>query len=127
MLDGGILILRVVIGIVMVRHGVYKFQKKSFLDKKWKEEFGFPKGSVLLNGIVQVACGLAILGGIFSRLAALILIINMLVATYVSIWKHREPFLSSPEGKGWDINFVLIGALVALVFLGDGTWSLDPW
>jgi len=125
--DWGILILRVVVGIVMVRHGVYKFQKKSFFDKKWKDEFGFPKGSVLLNGIVQTACGLSIIGGVFSRLAAAILIINMLVATYVSIWKHREPFLSSPEGKGWDINFALIGALVALVFLGDGMWSLAPW
>jgi uncharacterized membrane protein YphA (DoxX/SURF4 family) len=51
----------------------------------------------------------------------------MVVATWVSIWKHREPFLSTPEGKGWDVNFLLIGALIALIFLGSGEWSLIGW
>jgi uncharacterized membrane protein YphA (DoxX/SURF4 family) len=73
---------------------------------------------------LQVACGLAIIGGVFSRLAALILLLIMLVATYISIVKHHEPFLSTTAGKGWDINFLLIGSLIALIFLGDGKWAL---
>jgi len=85
------------------------------------------KNYVLLTGIVQVVCGLAIIGGVLSRVAALILLAVMLVATYVSIGKHHEPFLSTPEGKGWDINFLLMGSLVALIFLGDGKWSLVGW
>ena len=127
MADVGILILRVVLGIVMILHGVYKFQKKSFFDQKWREDYGFPRVSVLLTGIVQVACGLAIIGGVFSRLAALILFMVMLVATYISIGKHHEPFLSTPDGKGWDINFLLMGSLIALIFLGDGKWALAGW
>jgi putative oxidoreductase len=127
MTDVAILILRVVLGIVIILHGVYKFQKKSFLDQKWREDYGFPRGSVLLSGILQVACGLAITGGVFSRLAALILLLIMLVATYVSIGKHHEPFLSTPDGKGWDINFLLIGSLIVLIFLGDGKWALAGW
>ncbi len=124
MTDVAILILRVVLGIVIMLHGVYKFQKKSFFDKLWREDYGFPKGSVLLTGILQVVCGLAIIGGVFSRLAALILLLVMLVATYISIGKHHEPFLSTPDGKGWDINFLLIGSLIVLIFLGDGKWAL---
>ena len=127
MTDVAILILRVALGIVIVLHGVYKFQKKSFLDQKWQEDYGFPRGSVVLTGILQVACGLAIFGGVFSRLAALILLLIMLVATYVSIGKHHEPFLSTPDGKGWDINFLLIGSLLTLIFLGDGKWALAGW
>ena len=124
MVDVGVLILRVTLGIVLIPHGVYKFQKKQFFDKKWREEYGLPVGSVLLTGIVQVAGGLAIILGVYSSLAALIQVLVMLVATWVSIWKHREPFLSTPEGKGWDVNFLLIGALIALIFLGSGEWSL---
>jgi putative oxidoreductase len=125
MVDLGILILRVAVGIVMVAHGIPKiFWKRKVFNKKWKEEYGFPLGSVILTGIVQVVGGLAILVGIFTSLSALILTLNMLVAAYVSIWPHGEPFLSTPEGKGWDINLLLIGALIALIFFGDGNWSL---
>jgi len=51
----------------------------------------------------------------------------MLVATYISIAKHHEPFLSTPDGKGWDINLLLMGSLIALIFLGDGKWALAGW
>ena len=124
MADVGVLILRLALGIVLIPHGVYKFQKKQFFDKKWREEYGLPVGSVLLTGIVQVAGGLAIILGVYSSLVALIQVLVMVVATWVSIWKHREPFLSTPEGKGWDVNFLLIGALITLIFLGSGEWSL---
>ncbi|GAG72683.1 unnamed protein product [marine sediment metagenome] len=128
MVDMGILILRIAVGVVMVAHGVPKlFWKRKVFNKKWREEYGFPLGSVILTGIVQVAGGLAILVGVFTSLSALILALNMVVAVYVSIWKHGEPFLSTPEGKGWDVNFLLIGALTALIFFGDGTWSLVGW
>ena len=127
MIDVGILILRISLGIVLIPHGVYKFQKKEFFDKKWREEYGLPLGSVLLTGIIQIVGGLAIILGIFPRLSALIQILVMLVATWVSIAKHDEPFLSTPEGKGWDFNFLLIGALIALVLLGSGEWFLLGW
>lgn len=127
MFDIGMLILRFSLGIVLIPHGVYKFQKKQFFDKKWKEEYSLPVGSVLLTGIVQILGGAAIILGIFPRLSAVIQIVVMLVATWVSIWKHDEPFLSTPEGKGWDVNLLLIGALLALIFLGSGSWSLYGW
>ena len=66
-------------------------------------------------------------GGVFTRVAALILLPIMLVATYVSIANHHEPFLSTREGKGWDINLLLTGSVIALIFLGDGKWSLVGW
>lgn len=125
--DIAILILRVVLGVVITLHGIYKFQNKQLFDKKWQEDYGFPRGSVLLSGILQVAGGLAIIGGVYGRLAAGILFLLMVVATYISIGKHHEPFLSSPDGKGWDINFLLAGALLALIFLGDGKWALAGW
>jgi len=128
MVDVGILILRISVGIVMVAHGLPKiFWKRELFNKKWKKEYGFPLGSVILTGIVQVVGGLAIIVGIFTQLSSLILALNMLVATYISIWKHDEPFLSTPEGKGWDVNFLLVGALITLVLLGGGTWSLGRW
>ena len=128
MIELAILILRVSVGIVMAAHGVPKiFWKRELFNKKWKKEYGFPLGSVILTGILQVVGGLAIIVGVYTSIAALLLALNMLVATYISIWNHREPFLSTPEGKGWDVNFLLIANLIALIFLGDGMWSLNGW
>ena len=128
MIDLAILILRVVAGIVIVAHSLPKlFWKRKVLDKKWHQDYGFPIGSVLFTGVIQAAGGLAIIAGVFTQFAALILVLNMLVATYISIWVHREPFPSTPEGKGWDINFLLIGALIALILLGDGMLSVMGW
>ena len=81
MIDVGILILRISLGIVLIPHGVYKFQKKEFFDKKWREEYGLPLGFVLLTGIIQIVGGLVIILGIFLCLSALIQILVMLVAT----------------------------------------------
>jgi putative oxidoreductase len=128
MIDLAILILRFSVGIVMVAHGLPKmFWKRRLFDKKWRQEYGFPQGSVLLTGLVQVVGGGAIIVGVFTQISALILALNMVVATYISIWNHREPFLTTPEGKGWDINFLLIGAFITLILMGDGRWSLSDW
>jgi putative oxidoreductase len=123
MVEVGILVLRIAVGIVMVAHGLPKiFWKREVFNKKWKKEYGFPLRSVLLTGFIQVAGGLAIITGIFTQLFSLILAMNMLVATYISIWNHGEPFLSTPEGKGWDVNLLLVGALITLIFLGGSDW-----
>ncbi len=124
MTEQAILILRLAVGIVMFAHGVGKFKKRLILDKKWKKEYGYPVGTVLFAGILQVAGGAAITVGIFTSASAFILTLNMLVATYVCIYKHHEPFSSVSPNKGWDINLLLLGALVALILLGDGDWSL---
>ncbi len=122
--DLAIFILRVTIGIIMLAHGVYKIRKKAFFDKKWKEEYGYPQGSVLLNIVVQLIGAVTLFLGIYSRYVSMVLTINMLFAWYICIFNHREPFLSTPEGKGWDFNFLLVAALVVLILVGDGSWSV---
>jgi putative oxidoreductase len=124
MFDIAILILRFFLGVIMIPHGIHKFEKLALFNKKWLVEYGFPAGSVALTGLVQIAGGLAMILGIYSRAAAFVLVLSMVIATYVSIWKHHEPFLSTPEGKGWDINFLLIGSFIALILFGDGKWAL---
>jgi len=119
-----IFILRVSLGIIMLAHGVYKIQKKAFFDKKWKDEYKLPQGSVLLNIIIQLVGAITLFLGIYSRYVSIVLTLNMIVAWYICIWNHREPFLSTPEGKGWDFNLILVVALVVLILLGDGSWSI---
>lgn len=124
LIDIGILILRVSIALVMLPHGLHKFEKLDSINVKWRDKYGLPFGAAALAGIIQIVCGVALLVGVFSSGAALILFATMIVATWTSISKEHEPFLSLPARKGWDLNFILVGALIAQIFMGDGTWSL---
>ncbi len=124
MLDLAILMLRLSMAGIMIPHGLHKFEKLDFLNKKWHEKYGLPVGAAALSGVLEIVCGAAMLVGVFSSLAAVILLATMIVGTWTSIWKEHEPFLSLPTGKGWDFNFFLVGILIAQTFLGDGAWSL---
>jgi putative oxidoreductase len=124
MIDIGILLLRIAVGITMLAHGLIKFKRREYFENKWSQNYGFHKSFVLLNGILQTGGSILILAGLFTAPLGLILALDMVVATWVSIWKHGEPFLSNPDGKGWDVNFTLILGLFALFFLGDGALSI---
>ena len=129
------LILRLTLGVIMVSHGIPKIKKREVLGKKWNDHYGVPKATIWLTGILQIVGGLALLVGLFTSLTSLILALDMLAALYICIFNshHREPFNSVSPVKGWDVNLLLVGALVAVMILGGGKWSLDgllslsPW
>jgi uncharacterized membrane protein YphA (DoxX/SURF4 family) len=92
MSDLAILILRVSVGIVMVPHGLQKFRGRAKFDQDWKRDYGFPVGSVALAGTVHLLGGLAIILGVFTRVASAVVLLTMLVATWASVWVHHERF-----------------------------------
>ncbi|NIV39704.1 MAG: DoxX family membrane protein [Anaerolineae bacterium] len=134
-LDLAILILRLSLGVIMVSHGIPKIVKREVLGKKWNDHYGVPKATIWLTGILQIVGGLALIVGIFTSLTSLVLALDMLAALYICIFNshHREPFNSVSPVKGWDVNLLLVAALVVLVLVGGGKWSLDaalslsPW
>ena len=129
------LILRLTLGAIMISHGIPKIKKREVLGKKWNDHYGVPKATIWLTGLLQIVGGLALLVGLFTSLTALILALDMLAALYICVFNshHREPFNSVTPEKGWDVNLLLVGALVAVMLLGGGQWSLDtllslsPW
>lgn len=133
--DLAILILRLSLGVIMISHGIPKIKKREVLGKKWNDHYGVPKATIWLTGILQIVGGLALLVGLFTSLTSLILALDMLAALFICIFSshHREPFNSVTPEKGWDVNLLLVGSLVAVLVLGGGKWSLDallslsPW
>ena len=133
--DLATLILRLSLGVIMISHGIPKIKKREVLGKKWNDHYGVPKATIWLTGILQIVGGLALLVGLFTSLTSLILTLDMLAALFICIFNshHREPFNSVTPVKGWDVNLLMVGALVAVMLLGGGKWSLDallslsPW
>jgi putative oxidoreductase len=77
------------------------------------------------DGVLEIACGLLILLGLFTRLAAIPMIINMLVAistTKIPIFLKSGLWKMAHEARtDWEM---LLGSIF-LLLVGGGAWSLD--
>jgi len=119
--------LRVMLGVVFLVHGYPKLLTKEGFQKHVQvtQSIGFPLPSVfaLVSGFAEFVGGLAILFGIFTSIAALLIIFNMLVATYAKKVVWKLPF--DITAGGYEYDLVLVAAALTLLILGAGFYSID--
>lgn len=130
-------VLRLSIGSVFLAHGAQKLfgvwgggglgGTASFFA-----QLGLTPALLLavLVGCLELAGGLLLAAGAFTRIAALVLTVDMAVA----VWKVHLVngfFLNwnmvPGRGHGVEFNLALAGALVALALTGPGALSVDGW
>ena len=112
------LLLRLGMGILMMNHGYKKLLNFSTLQHKFTSFLGM--GSTITLALVIFAeffCALFIILGLFTRLAAIPLIIVMCVALFQA---HDAQFF----GKGEMASLYLTGFMVLLI-IGPGKVSVD--
>jgi putative oxidoreductase len=119
--EGGPVLLRVFVGSVLI-YGtqdniLYADRMVEFRDFLANHGFPYPLASAYLSVYAQFACGVLILLGLLTRWAAVIMIVNFLVALAMVHW-----------GLPFDANIaplsMLFGSLF-LLFYGAGPISLD--
>jgi putative oxidoreductase len=79
----------------------------------------------VINGITEFFGGIAIAIGLLSRLAALGLFLDMMIAMVTVTF--RNGIVSDAAGSGYEINVALAGLALVVVFLGAGRLSADAW
>jgi putative oxidoreductase len=124
----GLLILRLVFGITLVAHAVQKlfgwFGGGGIAGTApLMEKLGFRPGRLqaVLAGLVEAGGGLLLAAGLFSPLAAAMIIAVMLVA---SVTVHFANGFFVQKG-GYEYNLTLAAGALALAFTGPGALSLD--
>ena len=112
------LFLRLGIGVLMMRHGYDKLMHFSEMHNSFMNFMGLgSSASLALLIFAEFFCSLFLILGLFTRLAAIPLIISSTVALVQA--HHMEVF-----GKGEAITLYLIGYLV-LLLVGPGRVSVD--
>src|SRR5919108_1380413 len=120
-------LIRLLVGAVFVSEGIQKFLFPAELGVGRFTKIGLPSPEVLAPfvGVVEIVGGLLLLLGLCTRLAAVALIIDMIVAIATTkipmllkdgFWK-----MAHEARTDWSM---LLGA-VFLLLVGAGTWSLD--
>jgi putative oxidoreductase len=122
--SAGLLILRLFVGLGFVAHGYQKFfvyGVSGFAGLLEKLGAPAPYASAWLSAGTELVGGLLIALGLFTRLAAVPLAINMLVASFLA---HAGYFITNtPPGREYALN--LAATFVALALTGAGQFSID--
>ena len=119
--DLGLLILRVVVGghlMVMTQDNVFSWGRMlEFRDFMAQFGFPWPLFCAVLSVIGQFGGGLALVLGLFTRFAGLVIAFNFVVAIWMVDSKQPYP--------GAFAALALVAAGLCLMFTGAGRYSLD--
>ena len=125
--DMGRLTLRLMVGVLMLFHGVNKIVHSGSVEfiQRSLADFGLPP--MIAYGVYfgEIVAPIMIIFGIYARVGALVVVINMIFAIVLF---HGGDFFSLTEHGGWRLElqaFYLFGSL-AILFLGSGKFAIKP-
>jgi putative oxidoreductase len=123
------LLIRLIVGAVFLSEGIQKFLFSDSLGVGRFIKIGIPAPEVMAPfvGVVEIVCGVLVLVGLFTRFAAIPLIIDMLVAistTKVPILLDKGFWAMAHEAR---VDWSMLLGSVFLLMLGGGVWSLDAY
>jgi len=120
-------LVRVLVGAVFLSEGIQKFLYPAALGAGRFAKIGIPAPEVMgpFVGIVEIACGLLLVVGLLTRLAAVPLIIDMIVAiatTKIPILVKSGFWAMAHEAR---TDWCMLLGCVFLFIVGSGPLSLD--
>lgn len=121
--DAAKLILRLVLGILILFHGISKMTHGVGFIVNMVHEHGWPGFTAYFVYIGEVVAPILIIAGIFTRLGALLIAVNMLVA-FVLV-HHSQLFMMNSQG-GWQLELqgLFFFMAIAIALMGAGRFSV---
>ncbi len=127
------LALRLTLGVVMFPHGAQKLLGwfggpglQATLDF-FSQALGIPAPIALLVVFVEFFGAIALILGVFSRVAALAIGVEMLVAILMVHLPNGffMNWFGNQAGEGFEYHLLALGLAVAILLKGSGVFSLD--
>ena len=126
--DLGLLIIRLVIGLLFAAHGTQKlfgwFGGYGIQGTGgWFESIGVKPGAAMavLAGLGELGGGLLFALGLVTPLAAVLIIVPMIVAI---VKVHGANGLWA-TANGYELNLIIIAIALGVALIGAGNYSLD--
>jgi putative oxidoreductase len=113
-----LLAVRLTLGIVMVGHGYHKVFGGLHHHAEYVGSLGLPAWSGYVSSFAEFFGGLLVLAGLFTRVAALAICINMCVAVLKADW-HRGLV------GGYELSLSVATLAFVLIFFGAGPIAMD--
>ncbi|MFE4352801.1 DoxX family protein [Peribacillus butanolivorans] len=119
----GTFLLRVMLGITFLMHGLSKFQSGLDNISGWFQSIGIPGFMAYVVGTIELVGGIALTLGLGTRIISALLIFIMAGAiVYV---KFPAGFMGNGEGAGFELDLILMIIALHLVLNGSRFLSID--
>jgi putative oxidoreductase len=116
----GLVALRLVLGVIMIGHGYPKVFGGLSEHVHHVSNLGLPGWLAYLSAGAEFFGGILVIAGLFTRCAALAILINMAVAIWKVHWKNG---LLGQGGYQFPLSLAAIA--FALILFGGGSIALD--
>jgi putative oxidoreductase len=133
--SSAVVLIRLYVGAIFAGEGVLKVLRPDALGPGRFIKAGIPGGTFFayLDGVFEIGCGILILVGLFTRLATLPMIVDMLGALGITkvplLWGHAP--LYPKESGFWDffhegrLEVAMLCGSIFLLIVGAGAYSFD--
>jgi putative oxidoreductase len=122
-----VILIRLIVGGVFLSEGIQKFLYPDALGVGRFTKIGIPAPEIMAPfvGVCEIVGGVFFVLGLLTRLGAIIMIINMLVAistTKVPILLNEGFWKMAHEAR---TDYAMLLGSIFLLVVGAGAWSLD--
>jgi putative oxidoreductase len=117
--DLGILLLRLMVGLVFVTSGYSHLKDPEARSKS----IGMSKGFTVFLGLAEVAGGLGVAAGVLPQIAAFGLIFIMLGAIQKKMFVWHTGFWGE-KSSGWHYDLILVLINLLIAFTDGGSYVL---
>jgi putative oxidoreductase len=116
-------IMRVVMGIIFMVHGIAKFQMGLSNVEAWFGSLGIPGFIAYAVAVLELVGGIMLIVGLFTRYVSVLFVV-MLIGAIVTV-KLSAGLLGNDQGAGYelDLGFMLISMYLAVA--GSSPLSVD--
>jgi putative oxidoreductase len=114
-----LLVQRVVTGLLLlIGHGLPKISDFSDLSTTFYDPLHLGhRGSLILVILAELFCSMLLVLGLFTRIVAFIIVINLSVAVF--IYHHGQPL------KNVDLGAIYLTSVFTIMIVGPGRVSVD--
>ena len=117
----GLLLLRVAVGVIFIYHGYPKLFGHTRDAMQSFTHMGLPGYFVYIAGVIEFFGGCMLVAGLFTRVAGLLLAIEMAVG----LWRVHNIISNPMAVRNYELPLVLAVSTFALATLGAGLISFD--
>lgn len=124
MQDSGKLVLRVVLGALILLHGIAKLKNGLGSIEGMLAAHGLPAFLAYGSLVGEVVAPLMVLAGFHARIGAAVIAVNMLFAFGLA---HMAQLGQLNEQGGWamELQGMFLFGAIAIVLLGPGRYSIN--